>query len=278
MKKTLFAFATLLTLGCMNLHSFSNTIGTGEKLTEDVPQDKVDVATLKERARQGDGNAYLKLADCYRDGIGVKRSFLDMTFMAMMAEQFGGIDRKEHYLESIPEESDFKLLYELMNIRELENSAVVDSLLEQLIAKGISEAYALKGMVAKKRGDSLEMERSFNLAAENNTSFSNAMMLLCGRKIATERLMVLAEESPVMNLMLADFFANGKNVCEERDSLVAHYYLKAAENASLSPRGARWLLDYHQQGGKVLLSETDIRCLQILTGEVTDEGKPGDIE
>ena len=37
-----------------------------------------DIRALIERARWGDGQAYLKLADCYRDGIDVKKDFLGM--------------------------------------------------------------------------------------------------------------------------------------------------------------------------------------------------------
>ena len=47
---------------------------SSQKLTEqksmtDAPQDTI--MSLLYQARWGDGSAYLKLADCYRDGIGV---------------------------------------------------------------------------------------------------------------------------------------------------------------------------------------------------------------
>ena len=48
-----------------------------------VPQDSV--LALLHQARWGDGSAYLKLADCYRDGFGVKKDFFGMITMANMA-------------------------------------------------------------------------------------------------------------------------------------------------------------------------------------------------
>lgn len=39
-------------------------------------------SSLLDKARQGDGVAYLKLADCYRTGNGVMRDFFNMITMA----------------------------------------------------------------------------------------------------------------------------------------------------------------------------------------------------
>lgn len=48
-----------------------------------APRDSV--LLLLHQARWGDGSAYLKLADCYRDGFGVKKDFFGMITMANMA-------------------------------------------------------------------------------------------------------------------------------------------------------------------------------------------------
>jgi hypothetical protein len=50
---------------------------------------------LIEKARWGDGQAFLKLADCYRDGKGVKRDFIGMLAMAAQAEEYGGISNTD---------------------------------------------------------------------------------------------------------------------------------------------------------------------------------------
>ena len=59
------------------------------KLTEQksmTVSPKDSIMSLLYQARWGDGSAYLKLADCYRDGIGVKKDFFGMITMAHMAE------------------------------------------------------------------------------------------------------------------------------------------------------------------------------------------------
>ena len=43
--------------------------------------------TIMDKARWGDGQAFLLLADCYRDGIGVKPDFLGMVCMAFIKRQ-----------------------------------------------------------------------------------------------------------------------------------------------------------------------------------------------
>lgn len=56
---------------------------TEQKSMTVTPQDSV--MSLLNQARWGDGSAYIKLADCYRDGFGVKKDFFDMINMAFMA-------------------------------------------------------------------------------------------------------------------------------------------------------------------------------------------------
>lgn len=67
------------------------------KLTEQTsmtvsPQDSV--MSLLNHARWGDGSAYLKLADCYRDGFGVKKDFFGMIMMAEIAENVAAFKRQ----------------------------------------------------------------------------------------------------------------------------------------------------------------------------------------
>ena len=70
MKKIIGMFAVLVLVSCSDQYMV-------EGVTEDTavipPVSEIDV--LKEKARWGDGEACLKLADCYRDGIGVKADF-----------------------------------------------------------------------------------------------------------------------------------------------------------------------------------------------------------
>ena len=68
--------------------------------SEQAPNGEINV--LMEKARWGDGQACLKLADCYRDGKGVKADFVSMMSMLSMAEDFGAINRIEDYFGEMP--------------------------------------------------------------------------------------------------------------------------------------------------------------------------------
>jgi hypothetical protein len=56
-----------------------------------------------EKARWGDGTAFLKLAECYHDGIGVKPDFVGMMSMLAMADQYGVSNKAiDSYLVALP--------------------------------------------------------------------------------------------------------------------------------------------------------------------------------
>lgn len=60
------------------------TLSEKKSVVVATPQDSI--ASLLHQARWGDSKAYLKLADCYRDGFGVKKDLLGMITMTAIAE------------------------------------------------------------------------------------------------------------------------------------------------------------------------------------------------
>ena len=91
----------------------SSTKLTEHKSLTDAPQDTI--MSLLNQARWGDGSAYLKLADCYRDGIGVKKDFFGMITMAHKAEWRGAINRMDDYIYGLPDGHEYKTLFLLMD-------------------------------------------------------------------------------------------------------------------------------------------------------------------
>ena len=74
MKKYLFLMLALVIVSC------SDQMLLDEARVESSNMTPVsEFQTLLEKARWGDGQAYLKLADCYRDGKGVKSDFIGET-------------------------------------------------------------------------------------------------------------------------------------------------------------------------------------------------------
>ena len=98
MKKYLFAImAVLLALtSCTDSQFIEEINGNLSKLSSSN-----EINALIEQARWGDGHAFLKLADCYRDGKGVKQDFAGMLTMLAQAEEYGGIPNMEDYLKNM---------------------------------------------------------------------------------------------------------------------------------------------------------------------------------
>ena len=109
MKKKYYALATVLMtvallLSCTDSLFINENMGNTSKMSSSD-----EVKALIEKARWGDGKAFLQLADCYRDGKGVKKDFSVMLAMAAQADEFGGITSMEDYMKSLPDKlhSDF---------------------------------------------------------------------------------------------------------------------------------------------------------------------------
>lgn len=98
----------------------------------------------------------MKLADCYRDGKGVKQDFVGMLTMLAQADEYGGISNMEDYLKTLPEGSDFKLIFDAVDNYEKKNEDEAAAKLEQLIAKGSPDGNAVQGIMTIERGDTLE--------------------------------------------------------------------------------------------------------------------------
>lgn len=268
MKKILFAvMAVLLAMvSCTDSQFLDETVGNPTELSSTN-----ELNTLIEKARWGDGLAFVKLADCYRDGKGVKQDFVGMLTMLAQADEYGGISNMEDYLKTLPEGSDFKLIFDAVDNYEKKNEDEATTTLEQLIAKGSPDGNAVQGIMTIERGDTLEGLRLIEQAATAGSTFAELLLCIPDWRGATntdlEKLAVLSDKIPFVNTILGKMYAGFEDENLQNDQLAAHYFLKADEKACLGKRGVRWLLGYHRSGANLPLSERDIQRLQILAGE-----------
>lgn len=230
-----------------------------------------ELNTLIEKARWGDGQAFVKPADCYRDGKGVNKDFIGMLAMLSQADEYGGISNMEEYLKTLPEGSDFKLIFDAVENYKRKNVEEATSMFEELIAKGCPDGYAVQGIMTKERGDTQEGVRLIEQAATAGSTFAELLQCVPDWRGATnpdvDKLAALSDKIPFVNAILAKMYAGYEDENLQNDQLAAYYYLKADEKACLGKRGARWLLGYHRSGANLSLSERDIQRLQILAGE-----------
>ena len=268
MKKYLFAImAVMLALvSCTDSQFLDENMGNVSELSSSN-----EINALIEQARWGDGQAFVKLADCYRDGKGVKQDFVGMLTMLAQADEYGGISKVEDYLKAMPEGSNFKLIFDAVENYEKKNVEEATATFEQLIAKGSPDGYAVQGIITMERGDTLEGVRLIEQAATSGSSFAELLLCIPDWRGATDpdldKLAALSDKIPFVNTILGKMYAGYEDEKLMDEPLAAHYFLKADEKACLGKRGARWLLYYHRSGGQLQLSERDIQRLQKLAGE-----------
>ena len=170
----------LLLASCLEQQVMEETLSS-QKLTEQKgmtvsPQDSV--MSLLYQARWGDGSAYLKLADCYRDGIGVKKDFFGMITMAHMAEWRGAINRMDDYIYGLPDGNDYKTLFILMDSYKSYVQENPDSIEQVLRTSDSPEAKTLLGMITVDQGDTILGMNMMKEAADRGCSLAELLLTI----------------------------------------------------------------------------------------------------
>ena len=270
MKKYLFLVVALVMFSCTDQFVVDEVAG---EYAQQTPAS--EVTALIEKARWGDGQAYVKLADCYRDGKGVKQDFINMLGMVSFADEYGGISRMEDYLSALPEDSEYRLVFDAMEKfcgnKQEESLAMADKLIERDYVEG----YTVKGIILSEQGNREEGKHLLAQAAEKGSGFAELYLCMPDLKGAENpdiaRLIALAERMPLANACLGKIYSGKNDESKKDERLAAYYYMKADEKACLPKDGARWLLAYHRNGGNLQLSEKDIERLELLADSPKEE-------
>lgn len=206
-----------------------------------------------EKARWGDAGAYVKLADCYRNGVGVKSDFIGMTAMLAMAEQYDKTLRLQDYVKALPEDDSYRLIFETMDEIGRKNHDKTKDVAAVLIANGKPEGYVINGAMQVEAGDTIGGFESIRYGAEQGSSFGKLVLCIAPallgnnqRPYNAEKLIDMADKYPFANKFLAEMYAG--EVCDSvfDPKLAASYYLEADKYGFLGRKGAKWLLDYYE--------------------------------
>ena len=266
----LYLIMMLLLASCSEQQVMEETLSS-QKLTEQkgmtvTPQDSI--MSLLYQARWGDGSAYLKLADCYRDGIGVKKDFFGMITMAHMAEWRGAINRIDDYIYGLPDGHEYKTLFLLMDGYKSYIQEGTDSVEHMLCNNDSPEAKTLLGIITIDKGDTISGMNMVKDAAEQGCSLAELLITISdwkGRLRAdATKLAIIAHRVPLANLILGDLYYEPDDNGKSNKQLAVEYYMKAEEHAVLGRHGAERVLDYYRNGGKVQLTEDDIKRLELI--------------
>ena len=266
----LYLITMLLLASCSEQQVMEETLSS-QKLTEQngmtvTPQDSI--MSLLYQARWGDGSAYLKLADCYRDGIGVKKDFLGMITMAHMAEWRGAINRMDDYIYGLPEGHEYKTLFLLLDDYKSYIQEGTDSVEHMLCNNASPEAKTLLGIITIDKGDTISGINMVKDAAEQGCSLAELLLTIPewkGRLRAdATNLAIIAHRVPLANLILGDLYYEPDENGKSNKQLAVEYYMKAEEHAVLGRHGAERVLDYYRNGGNIQLTEDDIKRLELI--------------
>lgn len=267
MKKYIILFMVAILASCSDMQLADSIADVKEsELVKENANGSAEINALVERARWGDGQAYLQLADCYRDGIGVKKNFLGMLAMVEQARDHGVIHSEKEYMTQIPDDNDIKRFFNLMDKSSSQLIEEKDSIMAQLATIESPDAHALFGVLCVESGDSVRGFEIIRDASERRSDFAALLNALPDWKgnIQPDKMKLeqLAERIPLAYNLLGKLSLkpDENGIIDERK--VAYYYMKADEHALLSRRGARWLLAYHKDVGIPGLTESDVNRLE----------------
>lgn len=229
-----------------------------------------------EKARWGDAEAFVKLADFYHSGQNVKSDFVGMVAMLTMAEQFGSNVRMEDYMKNLPDGDNYRILFETMDKVDSRNLEKAREAANQLIANGSADGHVLMGVIQIEEGDTLGGIETIRRAVEDGSSFGELILCLApavmdGQKRPdTEKMLAMAERYPYAYKFLADVYTGMEDADMKNETLAVQYYNKADEYGFLGQRGARWLMDYYVQN-KIQIDEQERkRLLMLCRGHESD--------
>ena len=267
MKKCIILFMVAILASCSDTQLAESIADVKEsELVKENATGRAEIKALVERARWGDGQAYLQLADCYRDGIGVKKNFLGMLAMVEQARVHGAIHDEMEYVTKIPEDNDIKRFCDLMNKSCSQLIEEKDSVMVQLATIDSPDVLAMYGVLCVESGDSIRGFEIIRDASERGSDFAALLNALLDWKgnIQPDKMKLeqLAERIPLAYKLLGKLSLkpDENGIVDERK--VAYYYMKADEHALLSRREARWLLAYHKDVSIPELTDSDVKRLE----------------
>lgn len=267
MKKCIILFMVAILASCSDTQLAESIADVKEsELVKENANGSAEIKALVERARWGDGQAYLQLADCYRDGIGVKKNFLGMLAMVEQARVHGAIHDEMEYVTKIPEDNDIKRFCDLMNKSCSQLIEEKDSVMVQLATIDSPDVLAMYGVLCVESGDSIRGFEIIRDASERGSDFAALLNALLDWKgnIQPDKMKLeqLAERIPLAYKLLGKLSLkpDENGIVDERK--VAYYYMKADEHALLSLREAKWLLAYHKDVSIPELTDSDVKRLE----------------
>lgn len=280
-RDTLFILMMILFTGCME-HGLSVDTEkpmkqqTVERIKENVLSSD-SVQFYYDQARLGIGDAYVKMAQFYRDGTLGKPNLLKVMQMGFMAEEYMAIPNMDALFLNVSDGDVTKIAFQALNLlNHTDNEDILMTKADELLAIGVSDGYLMQAIIAWKKGKSDDAIDLCNKAIDGGSTFADVFKdIICsteyGDDIQPETLLNISSRFPMAYRMLGDYYAKIPNDSLIDIPLARKYYLKASENACLGRREAGWVLEtIYLKGYPAVDSLEEKRLWSLYRNEIND--------
>ena len=129
-----------------------------------------------EQAQLGIGDAYVKMAQYYRDGTLGKPNLLKAVTMGFMAEEYMAIPNVDALFRDVPDSDATKIAYHALDmLNQVEGKDTLMVKANELIDKGIPEGYVMKAIIAWKKGEEYKAMLLCDKATGNGSTIADVL-------------------------------------------------------------------------------------------------------
>lgn len=231
-----------------------------------------------EQARLGIGDAYVKMAQYYRDGTLGKPNLLNVMSMGLMAEEYMAIPNMKALFKGVTDSDTTKIAYQALDmLNQVEDEEMLLVKANELLAQGIPEGYIMKAVIAWKKGDKNKAAVLCDKAIADGSTIADVLkdIILDGAKygedFSPKTLLKIAGRFPMAYRLLGDYYAKIPKDSINDIPLAMQYYLKASDHACLGRREALWVLEcIYIKGYPAVDSLVDKRLWSLGRNEIND--------
>lgn len=231
-----------------------------------------------EQARLGIGDAYVKMAQYYRDGTLGKPNLLNVMTMGFMAEEYMAIPNLDALFKDVPDSDATKIAFQALDmLNQVEDEEVLMAKANELLSQGIPEGNIMKAVIAWKKGETDKAVTLCDKAITDGSIVADVLKDIIlgdtkyGEDISPKTLLNIADRFPMAYRLLGDCYAKIPNDSIKDIPLAMQYYLKASEHACLGRREALWVLEnIYIKGYPALDSLVDNRLWSLGRNEIND--------
>ena len=278
---TVLVFMIILVMSCGEQTVSVNTedLMQQESLVQDVVASSSDsVQYYFEQARLGIGDAYVKMAQYYRDGTLGKPNLLNVMSMGFMAEEYMAIPNLDALFKDVPGSDVTKIAFQALDmLNQVKDEDTLMTEANKLLTQGIPEGYVTKAVIAWKKGETDKAVTLCDKAIIDGSTIADVLKDIIlgdtkyGEDFSPKTLLKIADRFPMAYRLLGDYYAKIPNDSINDIPLAMQYYLKASDHACLGRREALWVLEnIYIKGYPAVDSLVDNRLWSLGRNEIND--------